>query len=118
WELPMAYALDSAVVQVEVSDLERGCARHPVRVTNYRESMVLRGDQHAIGADVTHGMIAAAMAIRKLGRRAPEGEAHELVAQADAKRRQSSAGEVAQRAQRVVDRGGIAGTIGKEEPVR
>ena len=69
-------------------------------------------------AQIAHRMIAAAVAIRQLGRRAAEGEADELVPQADAERRQPAAGELAHGVERVVDRGGIARAVRKEEPVR
>ena len=74
-ELAVAHALDGAVVQVEVGDLEAGRAGNPVRVANYSEAMVLRGDEHLAGAEVAHRMVPAAVAVGQLGRLAPEGEA-------------------------------------------
>ena len=49
-KLAMANAFDGAVVQVEVGHLERGRAGHAACVSNYRESMVLGGDEHLTGA--------------------------------------------------------------------
>ena len=116
-QLAMAHPFDGAVVQIEVGDLERGRARHPVRIANYREAMVLGGDEHLTGAQIAHRMIAAAVAVGQLGRRSAEGEPDQLMPEADAERRQPRAGELANGVERVVDRRRIARAVRKEEPV-
>ena len=45
-QLAMAHPFDSSVVQVQVTHLERGSAGHPILIANYREAMVLRGDEN------------------------------------------------------------------------
>ncbi len=46
-----------------------------------------------------------------------EGEAHQLMSEADAERRQARAGQLADGGERVSDRGRIARPVGKEEPI-
>ena len=67
WELAVAYPFDSAVIQVQMCDLEVGRARNFFGVSNHCKAMVLRRDEDLVRAKIPNRMIAAAMAIRELG---------------------------------------------------
>ena len=82
-KLPMANTLDCTVVQIQVGHLKRRRSRHAAFISNYREAMVLSGDQHLIGPNVAHRMIPATVAVRQLRSRATVRQTHELVPQAD-----------------------------------
>ena len=117
-ELSMTNSLDSAVIQIEMGDLETGRTRHANFIPHNREAMVLRGDENLIGPDVAHRMITAAVPVRELGRRPPIGQADELVSQADTERRQAAVGELSQRAECVAHRRRVAWTVGQKEAIR
>src|SRR5690349_680510 len=117
-QLSMTNPLYSAVIQIEMGDLETGRAWHPNFVPYNREAMVLRSDEDLIGPDVAHRMVAAAVPVGELGRRPAVGQADQLVSQADAKRRQAAVGEFSQGAQCVAHRGRVARTVGKKEAIR
>ena len=72
-------AFHGSVVEIEVSDLEIGCARYSLGASLHRKSMVLRGDQHPSGGQFLDRMISATMAGRKLYGAASEGQAEELI---------------------------------------
>src|SRR5438067_7673071 len=80
------------------------------------EAVILRGDLDASGAQILHRMIAAAMPEFQFVRAAAEGEAEELVAEADAEDR-DLADEIANIFLRVRDRLGIAGTVREKHAV-
>src|SRR6185437_1028625 len=116
-QLPVAHALDGAVIQVEVRNLEPGRARDAVRVANYREAMVLSGDEYLVAAQIAHRMVATPVAVRQLGRRAAEGQTDELMSEADAEGGEPAAGQIAHAGQRILHRGGIARAVGQKESV-
>jgi len=117
WKLTMPNPLDGAVVQVEMSDLQRGSSRYPGRVSNYREAMVLGRDQHLVSAQIAHRMIPPAVAIRHLGRRAAIGKPHQLMSETDPERRQAGAGKLADCFQRVPYGGRVSRSVGKKEAI-
>src|SRR5688572_16594197 len=117
WELAMTYPFDSAVIQIEMGDLERWRSGNAGCIPNHREAMVLGCDQDLIGPDVAHRMIAASVAIRQLGGRPAVGKPHELVPKTDAERRQSGAGELADGVERIAHCCRVPGPVGKKEPI-
>ena len=88
-QLPMANALDGAIVQIYVRHLEGRCSRDPFAVANYREAMVLSCDQHMAAAKVPHRVIAASMTIGQLGGGAPVCQTDQLMAEADSESRET-----------------------------
>jgi hypothetical protein len=116
-ELAMANPLDGAVVQIEVRHLECGRSRNAFCIANHSETMVLSGDEHLIGSDVADRVVPASMAVGQLGCGAAVSEPHELMPETDAEGGKAGPRELANRVERVADRGGIAGAIGKEETV-
>src|SRR6266849_11131246 len=112
-QLPMPHALGGAVVEVHVGFDEPGLLHRP---GIHAEAVVLRGDLDAPGLEVLHGMVGAVVAELELVGAAPEGQAQDLVAEADAEDRQL-ADELAHRFHEVRHGFGIAGAIGEKEPV-
>src|SRR6185437_10057342 len=80
----MPQAFYRLVVQVHVRHRELGCAGNSGIIAFHREAVVLGRDQNAARRNVEHRMVAAPMTVRHLRRRAAEGEADELMAEADA----------------------------------
>ena len=85
-ELAVAHPFDRPIVEVQMVDFKAARPGNAIRIANHREAMVLRGDEDLTRADVAHGMVTAAMPIGKLRGVAPEGEADELMPQADTER--------------------------------
>ena len=73
-------ALDRAVVQVDLGDGAGGRQRGGID----GEAVVLAGDRDPPASPVAHRLVAAVMAELELERPAAEGQAEELVPQADA----------------------------------
>ena len=117
WELAMTYPLDSAVIQIQMGDLERRRSGNAGCIPNHREAMVLGCNQNLVGPEVSHRMIPASVAIRQLGGRPSVGKPHELVPETDAERRQPGARELADGCERVAHGGGVTWSVGKKEPV-
>jgi hypothetical protein len=113
----VADPLDGSIVQVQMSDLRCGGARHPISVSNHCESMVLRRDQHLVCPEIPHRMITAAMAVRQLGGGATVGQADQLMTETNPEGREPGIGELPDTLQRVAHGSGIARTIGKKETV-
>ncbi len=80
-ELLVAQALQGVVVQVDMGEFHCGVGDG---VQVHREAVVLAGDLHPAGEAVFHGLIAAPVAELELKGLAPQGQAHELMPQADA----------------------------------
>src|SRR6185295_9166302 len=76
-------ALDGAVVEVDVRDFR--AVAEGIWIDG--EAVVLRGDLYLAGGEVLHWLIAAVMAELELVGAAAEGEAQDLVAEADAEDR-------------------------------
>jgi len=93
WELAMADPFDRSIVQIEMGYLERGCARHPCRVSNHREAMILGGNEHLLCADVAYRMVAASVPVGQLGRGAAVRKTDQLMPEADSKSGKAAAGE-------------------------
>src|SRR5437763_17020456 len=79
----MAEPLDGSVVEIQVRHLDVG--RQRVRIDG--EPMILRGDFDLARVELLHRMIRATMAELQLERLAADGEAKNLVSEADAERR-------------------------------
>ena len=86
------------------------------RIFGDREAVVLRGDFDGAGLQILHRMIRAAMAELELERLRAAGQAEQLVAEADAEDR-LLAEQAADRADRVVERLGVAGAVREEDAV-
>src|ERR1700693_5662661 len=82
------------------------------------KAMVLRGDEDLARFDFLYGMIPAAMTVRHFRSRTTEGQAEELMPQADAKDRDSRCSQSANNTGRVGDGIRIAGPIREEYSVR
>ena len=98
-KLAMANSLDGSIVQVDVSHLERRCAGDAATLAKHREAMVLRCDEDLVVAQISHRMVSTAMTVRQLRGPASVGEPHQLVAEADPKRREPGIRQVADRSQ-------------------
>jgi hypothetical protein len=72
-QLSMSNSFDRAVIEVQVSDLELGSPWDPLPVSNYREAMILSGDEDLIGPQVSNRMVPATMTVGKLGGRTAIG---------------------------------------------
>src|SRR3954469_8266761 len=88
-KLAVPNAFYGTVVQIDVGDFQIGGAGDPVRLSNYREPMVLGGDKHLTAAQIEDGMITSPVPIRQLGCGTTIGQANELVAEADSERGQA-----------------------------
>ncbi len=107
-------SLERLVVQVDVGDLDR-LLRQAVDVDD--EPVVLRGDLDRARLQVFHRVVGAVMAELELGGPAAQGQAQDLVAQADAEDR-LPAEQLAHGLHRVADRLRVARAVGQEDPVR
>ena len=116
-QLPMSNSLYGSVVQVQMRDLECRGARDARFVPNHSETMVLRRDQHLVITQVLDWMVAAPVTVGELGGTATVCQADQLMAKTDSKGGKSRTRQVADRSQRVVDRGRISWTIGKKETI-
>ena len=120
--------LDRAVVEVQVGELggaEVGLpadrlvaldARLAARA-EHREAVVLGGDLDPARLQVLDRVVRAAVAERELERLEADRAAEQLVAEADAEDG-PLADQLADRADDVVERAGVAGTVGEEDRVR
>src|SRR3954471_1096648 len=66
-QLAMANPLDGPIVEIEVGDFERRRPGNPGSISNYRETMVLSGDEDLIGTNIPHRVVSASMAVGQLG---------------------------------------------------
>lgn len=111
-------AFDGTVVQIDVRDFQVGGARDPVRLSNYREPMVLCGDEHLTAAKIADGMITSPVSVGQLGCRTTVRQANELVAETDSERGEARVRQLANGLQCVAHCRGIARSVGKKESVR
>ena len=116
-QLTMAHALDGAIVEVQMGDLEPPGSGHRIGISNYREAMILRGDENLTSAEIAHRMIASAVPIRELRGRSPEGQPDQLMAETDAEGGQAPAREITNVLDGVSHRCWIAWAIRKEKSV-
>jgi len=116
-ELAMANPLDGPIVQIQVRHLERGRSRNTLGSPNHSETMVLGGDEHLIGSNILHRMVSAPVPVRQLGGCASIGQSHQLVTETDPEGGKAGAGKLTNGIERIPDRCGIAGPIGKEEAI-
>src|SRR3982751_27689 len=116
-EFTVAQPLDRTVVQVHVGDLQPWGAGNLPLAPLHGEAVILGGDQNSPGLDLPHGVISPAVAVRHLHRLGAEGEAQQLMPQADAEHRHFPLGNGLDGAGRVLDRVRIARPIGEEYTV-
>ena len=107
-------ALDRAVVERAVRDLERAVA---VLGRAHREAVVLARHEHAARSALEHRVVRAAMPERQLERLEPERAAEQLVAEADAVERTSLIDHRAHLGDVRVHRAGIAGAVREQHAV-
>ena len=117
-KLAVPNTLYGTVVQIDMGDFQSGGAGNPVRLSNYREPMVLGGDKYLAAAKISHRMIASPVPVRQLGCGTTVGQANELVAETDSERGQARVRQLANGLQYVADRRWIARSVGKKEAVR
>ena len=117
--VPVPQPLDRPVVQVHVGHLELRRAWDPgLRSPLDRESVILRRDQDAAGRELLHRVISAAVAVRHLDRVRAEGEAQDLMAEADPEDRHACVRDLAHRCRARSHRRRIAGTVREKDAVR
>jgi len=117
-KLAVPNTLYGTVVQIDMGDFQSGGAGNPVRLSNYREPMVLGGDEHLAAAKISHRMIASPVPVRQLGCGTTVSQANELVAETDSERGQARVRQIANGLQCVADRRWVARSVGKKESVR
>src|SRR5687767_8302357 len=110
-------AFHGSVVEIEVSDLEIGCAGDSFGAPLHRKTVVLRGDQHPSSGQFLDRMISATMAVGKLYGAASEGQAEELIPEADAESGESRTCQLANVLDGITERGRITRAIGEEETI-
>ena len=113
WQGAVAQAFEGVVVEVDVGEVDFGGV-DGVGIDG--EVVIVRGDLDFAGVVALYGMIAAVVAEFKLVGFAAEGEADELVAEADAEDGRA-AGELADAFPRVGDGLGVAGAVREEDAV-
>lgn len=112
-KLAMVEAFDRVVIEAAVGDLQVVGERFFLD----GEAVVLRRDLDRAGFKILHGVVRTAMTELELERLRAAGQTEQLVAEADAEDR-LLAQQAANRADRVVERLGIAGAIREEHAVR
>jgi hypothetical protein len=117
-KLAVPNTFDGTVIQIDMGNFQSGGAGDPVRLSNYREPMVLGGDKNPTAAKISDGMITSPVPVRQLGCGTTIGQANELVAETDSERGQSGVGQLANSLQCIADRRWIARSVGKKEAVR
>src|SRR5580704_6686179 len=115
WPILHAQALDGPVEErgMRFLDAERQ------RLPEHGEAVILRCDLDAAGREVLNRMVATSVTERQLRRASTESEGEQLVPKADAKNRQFRGEQIADHGNCIgAGRGGIAGTIGQNYPIR
>src|SRR5437764_9086893 len=105
--------LKGAVEERNMRHARRGWKRRGID----REAVILAGDQDLAGVLVEHGMVRAVMTELHLERLAADGEAQQLVPQADAESRLGRREEFADRRDRIVAGLGISGSVRQKDAV-
>src|SRR5712691_1909172 len=113
WQCAMAEPFERAVVQVAVGLLDLGAEGFPID----RETVILRRNRDLAGSQVAHRMVRSAVTELQLEGFSSQGEAEQLMAEADPENR-PRADQLLQRMDRARQRGRIPGAIGEEDPVR
>ena len=116
-QLTVSNSLYGSVVQVQMRHLERRGARNAPCIPNYSEAMVLRRDQYLITAQVLDWMVATSVTIGELRGAATVRQADQLMPETDSEGGEPRTRQIADRFQRIVDRGRISWTIGKKETI-
>src|SRR4030095_13587281 len=100
----MAESFDRSVVQVQVRNLEVGCAWNRlwvIPICRDREAVVLRGDQDPPSLEVFHGVIPPAVPVRELLGGSAKAECDQLMAQTDAENGNLAVGDLPDRVRSV-----------------
>ena len=113
----VANALDRAVIQIEMCDLESRRARDCRVLALDGEAVVLGRNEDVARPEVTDRVVAAAVAVWQLHGRAAVRKADQLMAEADAERRQAGIGKLPDVPQRVADRRRVTRSVREEEAV-
>src|SRR6185503_20261296 len=117
WVLPVLHPFDGPVVEVKVRDLKRLRTGNAAGITVHREAVVLRRDKYLSRIEIPHRMVSPPMPVRELHRLAPQRQSQQLMPETDAEDRERPVGQLADRRDRIVDRGGVAGTVREENAV-
>jgi hypothetical protein len=112
-QILVAHAFVGSVVQIDVRDFDIA-GWQGLRI--HAKTMVLRGDFHLAGEQILDRVIGAMVAEFQLEGLAPQGEAAELMAQADPENG-DAAGELLNIFDSVSDGLGVTGTIGKKDAI-
>src|SRR5882762_3071956 len=115
--LPVPHPFDGPIVEVKVRDLKRLRTGNAARIAVHGESMILRRDKYLSRIEIAHWVVPPAMAIRELHRLAAQRQTEELMSETDPENRQRAVGQLADRRDRIVDGGGIAGAVRKEDAI-
>src|ERR1700686_3891544 len=83
WKVAVAKTLDRPVVEIHVRHFQLPGALHRPLIALYRETMVLRGNEHPAGFDFLDRMISPAMAVGHLCGRSAKSESQELMPKAN-----------------------------------
>ena len=78
---------DCFVIQVAMSDSQRRRAGNFIPIPDDREAVILRGDFHGFGVQISYRVISAAVSIRELPGAAPERAGDQLAPQTDSENR-------------------------------
>src|SRR5688572_443049 len=107
-------ALDGSIVEIEVRDAHiprQGLGIH-------RETVILGRDFNLAGAEILDRMVCAAMSELQLEGLAANRQSEDLVPQTDAEHRHAGVNELANVADGIPERGGVAGAIAEKNSVR
>src|ERR1700694_3910744 len=107
-----------AVVQVHVGHLELSGTLHRPVIPFNRKAVILRRDENLPSLDFLDRMISPAMSVRHFHSRSTEGEADDLVPQADSKSGNTSGYQSANDTRSVRYSLWIAGAVGEKNSIR
>src|SRR5687767_7546819 len=80
---PVPDALHSPVVEVKMGDLKRLRTGHSTRLPFHGKTVILRRDKYLSRIEIAYRMVPAAMSVREFRRLATQGQAEELMPEAD-----------------------------------
>lgn len=76
---PVSYAFHSVVIEVKVRDLKFLGTWYAIRASADRKTVILARNQHALGVEIAHRLIAAAMSVGQFFSFGTVGERQQLV---------------------------------------
>lgn len=116
--LTMPDAFHGAVIEVAMRDLEFRRPRHAGLVADDRKTVILRGDHHLAAGQVANRMVPAPVPVRHLLCLASIRKANQLMAETDAKDRESGVTQFTYHWKGVLDGGRVSRAVGEEDAVR